>query len=48
MESFGKNVEQEAAHELASGELHDLVLVLAILTIVFPAKAYMLVPSKNV
>jgi hypothetical protein len=43
MESIRKYVEQEAAHELANGDLHDLVLVVAILTIVLPAKADMLV-----
>src|SRR5579862_3109923 len=43
MEPIGKHVEQEAAHELANGELHDFVLVVAILTIVLPAKADMLV-----
>ena len=36
-------MEQEATHELASGELHDLVLVVAILAIVLPAKTDMLV-----
>jgi len=43
MESIGKHVEQEAAHELANGELHDFALVVAILTIVLPAKADMLI-----
>ena len=43
MEPIGKHVEQEAAHELANGELHDFALVVAILTIVLPTKADMLV-----
>ena len=43
MEPIGKHVQQETAHELANGELHDLVLVVAILTVVLPAKADMLV-----
>ncbi len=30
MKSVGKHVEQEAAHELANGELHDLVRALAL------------------
>ena len=38
VEPVRQDVEQKAAHELASGELHDLVLVVAILTVVFPAK----------
>ena len=41
MEPIGKHVEQEAAHELANGELHDFVLVVAILTVVLPAEADM-------
>jgi len=36
-------VEQETAHELANGELHDLILVVAILTVVLPAEADMLI-----
>jgi hypothetical protein len=43
MESIGKHVEQEATHELANGKLHDLVFVVAILTVVLPAKADMLI-----
>jgi predicted acetyltransferase len=43
MEPIGKHVQQEPAHELANGEPHDLVLVVAILTVVLPAKADLLV-----
>jgi hypothetical protein len=43
MKAIRQHVKQEAAHELANGELHDLVLVVAILTIVLPAKTDMLV-----
>jgi hypothetical protein len=39
MEPIGKHVEQETAHELTNAELHDFVLVVAILTIILPAKA---------
>jgi hypothetical protein len=41
MKAIRQDVEQEAAHELASGELHDLILVVAILAIVLPTKADM-------
>ena len=34
MESIGKNMEEEAAHELTHGELHNFALVVAILTVV--------------
>ena len=43
MESIGKNMEEEAAHELTHGELHNFALVVAILTVVLPAKTDVLV-----
>ena len=47
MEPIGKHVQQETAHELANGELHDLVLVVAILTVVLPAKADVLIAKME-
>lgn len=43
VEPVRQYVEQKAAHELANGEIHDLVLVVAILAIVLPAKTDMVV-----